>query len=535
MAGGTMIADTRYRQVHDDDLAQDQCRSVEDSFDRLTRLARQRDIGAFYEATATAVATIVSLDCYAIFERMEDDEEWEPFLLDDSSCYCPGPQDEHVQTVIREGVHQHFTLPETEGSAAGYFAIPLLAGGECTAVIVAGIQRAWEQTSVTERELVVRFGHHVDVLYENISLWRYLTELRDLFDSVGENVPHGLIAVNPAGQITALNSTAEFMFSVQKLFVLDAPLSEIFDTGLARLFTELMQTAIQGAVVEDREYEHSLGGKTSIRIGISASLIYNRHQELVGVLFLCRDLSMRQEIKHLRAVDQLKTEFLNTVSHELKTPLTALLGGIDILMADRAEMREDHAELVEVLADDVVRLQTLVYDLLDMARLQSGTAPLAQSCCVVHDLIREAVGFVRIDDSCEVSIEVDEGLPDIIVDAQKIQQALTNLVSNAVKYSPQGGQVQVRARADGAMLRIDVVDEGMGIHEDELPKIWDKFYRTRESSASEIEGTGLGLAIVKHIVDLHGGDAGVESTPGSGSTFSVSLPLVTGTIPGTPL
>ena len=215
------------------------------------------------------------------------------------------------------------------------------------------------------------------------------------------------------------------------------------------------------------------------------------------------------------------------MSHELKTPLTAILGGLEIIQDDVAQLPEDMREIIGVIGDGAARLRNLIFDLLDVSKLESGRVNLQEEPTNIQDIFTEALRVQHPHAKHTIVTNIAKDVPPILMDRAKMIQCLTNFVSNAIKYSPNGGTITLSASINPQtrMLMVSVADQGLGIAERHLKKIWQKFYRVDASYTSEIEGTGLGLVIVKAIVELHGGTVWVESVVGKGSTFFLTIPL----------
>jgi signal transduction histidine kinase len=236
----------------------------------------------------------------------------------------------------------------------------------------------------------------------------------------------------------------------------------------------------------------------------------------------------------LRQLEQLKSGFLSTVSHELKTPLTAIKTAIGLLGESRALRSPTEERLLRNMQRNEERLSALVSDLLDMARLESGQMTLSQQTLDVSEIVQEAVNIIRpLAESKQQCILVDLPINPLLVwaDRRRLEQVLVNLLSNAVKFAPQKGQVRVtvsplsgRSSAP-SLLCISVSDNGPGIPPEEQAHIFDRFYRGSERRTG---GTGLGLSIAKSLVELHGGQLWVESAVGTGSTFRFTLPIWVG-------
>jgi signal transduction histidine kinase len=225
-------------------------------------------------------------------------------------------------------------------------------------------------------------------------------------------------------------------------------------------------------------------------------------------------------------VNRLQTEFVGIVSHELRTPLTALLGFSELLLTqDVAD--SDRREWTTLLHNGAQRLRHLVEQLLDVSRIDHARLDLRLGPVSVAQATGQALqSIAAMPPGLEITQHFEPGLPPVLADHEKLVQILTNLVSNALKYSPDGGQITVDARRIGASVRIEVTDQGLGLPPEELDSIFERFHRVDDERRRTIEGTGLGLYITRQLVEMHGGAITVHSLgKGRGSTFTVLLPI----------
>jgi len=234
----------------------------------------------------------------------------------------------------------------------------------------------------------------------------------------------------------------------------------------------------------------------------------------------------------LRELDELKSDFLGNVSHELRTPLAAIKGFVDNLLDGiTGPVTGKQRHYLIRIHDNVERLTRMVSDLLDLTRIEAGKIELAPEPLDPAELVAEATEAVRPlarARSIQLALEV-AGCPPIWGDPDKVHQILTNLMSNALKFTPPGGRVtSPAAAAPGGMARLVVHDTGLGIPPAERERVFDKFYQVGRVDGERPSGTGLGLTIARHLVDLHGGRIWIEDGPGGGSTFVVLLPAAAG-------
>jgi two-component system phosphate regulon sensor histidine kinase PhoR len=231
----------------------------------------------------------------------------------------------------------------------------------------------------------------------------------------------------------------------------------------------------------------------------------------------------------LRRLENLRQEFVANVSHELKTPLSVIKAYVETLQAGAADDPEHCGPFLEKIGEQADRLHALILDLISLARIESGeevfdfrTVPLepAVAACLERHRARAATKGIQL-----ASIGPDHpGAAAAWADEESVNQILDNLIDNAVKYTPPGGQIQVRWTDSDDQIRLEVEDSGIGIPEQDLPRIFERFYRVDKARSRELGGTGLGLSIVKHLVQSMHGTVQATSHVGQGTTFTVLLP-----------
>ncbi len=233
-----------------------------------------------------------------------------------------------------------------------------------------------------------------------------------------------------------------------------------------------------------------------------------------------------EQNRSLVELDRLKTEFVATVSHELRTPLTAIVNYAELLAEALPETSDEVAEFVEIIDRNAQRLLALTDDLLLVARLESGGLTIERAPLRLAPLVAEVVDTLRPEAEAaglEVTVEIDPDPAPVVGDRARLAQVVENLLANAVKFTPEGGSVVVRARREATWWVLEVADTGIGIPEEEVDRLFDRFFRASNARLLEIGGSGLGLAIVRAIVELHDGALSVQTSE-RGTTVAVSLP-----------
>jgi two-component system phosphate regulon sensor histidine kinase PhoR len=226
-------------------------------------------------------------------------------------------------------------------------------------------------------------------------------------------------------------------------------------------------------------------------------------------------------------VSKMQTDFMNKVSHDLRTPLTSIRMFVETLQLGRLQEPARQAEALEIISEETARLSGIINRLLDWARMESGRRNYRLRREPVEAIVDAALAAFApqlLADNVELRRSVAPGLPPVMADREALSEALLNLLNNAYKYTGPEKRIEVRAARSGPSVFLSVVDDGPGIAPREQKRIFDKFYRAPDPLSRSIEGTGLGLAMVKHIVSGHGGKVSVQSELGKGTTFTIALP-----------
>lgn len=335
------------------------------------------------------------------------------------------------------------------------------------------------------------------------------------FDAVLSSMFEGIIVTDARGRILLMNP------SIRKFFLVDAA-----PEG-KRPLEILRNTAVQDMVDRLLEGKQRLI-RDEIRINRPQELVFQingvpvmRGRDLGGVILVFHDIT------EVRRLEKIRQDFVANVSHELRTPIASIKGYAETLLEGALENITERREFVNIIYQDSNRLAFLIDDLLDLARIESGMMTMEFAAVDLEPLVLRTIGILDKtirEKKLSLRVDIPGGLPQVAADEKRLSQVLLNLLDNAVKYTPDGGAVTVRAAVKERFVQIDVVDTGIGIPEKDLPRIFERFYRVDKGRSRELGGTGLGLSIVKHIVLAHGGDVWVESLLAQGSTFCFTLP-----------
>jgi len=288
---------------------------------------------------------------------------------------------------------------------------------------------------------------------------------------------------------------------------------------------ETLREAIQSLVLsgqEQKSISHELAlGRVHLR-ALSAAF-QGPDQEVLGTVTVFSDVTSFKEL------DEMKNDFVRMVSHELRSPISAIrLQHTVILDGLAGELTDKQRELISRAQAKLEGLLELINDMLDVAKMEAGFRQFEQVPLDLPEILKEIVEFLEAKAEAQrvkLHLEAAPGLPAILADRRGMEEVFTNLISNAINYSPNGGDVTVSVGMNDNLLEVQVSDQGVGIDPEEVPKIFDKFYRVKSPQTRQIIGTGLGLPIVRSVVEAHRGAIEVESQVGVGSTFRVLLPV----------
>jgi signal transduction histidine kinase len=238
--------------------------------------------------------------------------------------------------------------------------------------------------------------------------------------------------------------------------------------------------------------------------------------------------ALERDARERDRVERMKDDFVLTVSHELRTPVTVVKGFSEMLTADRHSLNARQLEAAEVIADSAGQLQTMINDLLDLARSDAGKLRIDPEPTAVRSLTQRVGRQMRPnfeEKNQRLTVSLEKDLPEVQADRDRIAQVLANLLTNAYKYAPEGAKVRLTASRVGEEVEFAVSDDGPGLGEEELEHVFERFWRAQSGETQAVGGTGLGLAIAKSLVELHGGAISATSVPGKGATFRFVLPV----------
>ncbi len=365
------------------------------------------------------------------------------------------------------------------------------------------------------------------IALENQNLYSELSLSKEYINNILESINGGLITIDMTDKITQINKNATAMLGLPSADIVGYRYKDAFTDTVVKMIDKEKKRALKDGFTSEILFEYSVSENLIIPIGINSSMLLDGAGNRNGIIIVLRNMSASKELERLRQLDDLKSEFVSNVSHELRTPLSIIKSYVEAMLEQvDPDDYQTQKEFLTVVNDETDRLTDLVSDLLDISRIEAGRFDIEMNPISISDIIGLVLPKLEtLDDSHKLVVDIPSNLPSLLADKDKMVQVFINLITNAIKFSPDGGEIFIHAEIREEKLKCDVSDQGIGISEKDIDRIFEKFYRVDISDRYEISGTGLGLPIVKHIINSHGGEISVKSDPGKGSTFSIFLPF----------
>ncbi|HLX32388.1 MAG TPA: ATP-binding protein [Gaiellaceae bacterium] len=532
------------RDITDEVLAEQQRGHSEEQLRFLARASELLGTSLAWEQTLAAIADLAvpSLAGYLVIDLLDENDElhWVVAVHADPAKtelvrelrikYPPSLPTHPIQVALRTGETQ--LLPDLQSAVdamahdskhgraireiantSGLVA-PLIARGRTLGVISLGTVGAQPRFDESDREMATELARRISVALDNARLFAEAQERAHAAEAL-EYVADGVFLVDELGIVRLWNPTAAIS--------LRRPAAEAVGRPVAELLPDWPSLRARIPVASDPQAGGSRPETLPVEVdGDECWLSISAVRFPGGTVYAFRDVTDE------RAVEQMKTDFVSTVSHELRTPLAAIYGAAMTLRRRDVSVDEPQRDrLLEVISSESDRLARIVNDILWASRLESGRMQVAIERCDAAAIAAEVADVARARMTAESALVLNapQGLPPVAADPDKLRQILTNLLDNAVKYSPDGGRVELEVARSGGRVRFRVADEGLGIPPAEQDRIFEKFFRLDPNLTRGVGGTGLGLYISRELVTRMNGRIWVVSDGRTGSSFFLELPI----------
>lgn len=379
----------------------------------------------------------------------------------------------------------------------------------------------------TDRPVLAAFADQAAIALQNAKLAHLLAEEKRTIESVLEHTADGIMSIDSLRQLISFNLTMEKLTGYSRGEVLGKECFRVLrlrnhkGENMCLLNCPLLTDSCAGSPTLERQGVIEAKDGRPIDVAMVYSIIRSPSGKAISAVVNVRDVSQVRQLENLRET------FLSMLGHELQTPLSIIKGYANTLSRSDSHWNEETVQQgLQVIEEESDRLSKIVNRLLLASRISTGTSPLRKEPIQLPSIANKVARRLQAVTSAHTfEFDFQSDFPSVLADPELIEEVLTNLVENAIKYSPEGGKIRLSGSLAGKMVRVSVSDEGVGIPAEELPHIFERFHRLKNSSAQATKGIGLGLYICKSIIEAHGGTIEASSQPGKGSLFTFSLPL----------
>ena len=376
-----------------------------------------------------------------------------------------------------------------------------------------------------DRQILASFADQAAIAVHNAQLYETISQEKQRLDAILEYSADGVMILNAGHRIQVFNRALSRLSGWPASDAIGRHHDEVIRWANLDTSADLNDAVAGGwplpsaqPIYVEGDLRRKNGG--TISLGITYAPLFDQAQHLVNIIANVRDIT------RFREAEEVKSTFVSVISHELKTPVALIKGYADTLLRKDASWdRRTTRQSLEVILEETNRLNALIDNLLDASRLQAGALSLElDEVAIDHLAIQEAHHFRTQTDRHEILTHFPAEFPTVKGDAGRLKQALDNLISNAIKYSPEGGTIEISGRARNGEVVVTIADQGVGIPLEEQPRIFESFFRGMSERHQATPGAGLGLYLSKAIVEAHEGRIWVESEPGEGAAFSFTIP-----------
>jgi signal transduction histidine kinase len=338
-------------------------------------------------------------------------------------------------------------------------------------------------------------------------------------EAIVTNMVEGVLVLDKKGDILLMNPSLRKSFLVDMSPEGKKPLEVMRHIVVQDIADGILKEKARGVISQ----EISIAGQEEKIFKVNGVPIM-REENIEGAILVFHDIT------ELRRLERMRQDFVANVSHELRTPLSSIKGYAETLLHGALDDKVNARDFVGIIHHDSERLSKLIDDLLNLSKIESGKIKMIFLPVELPALIRRIAAVLENQAKARsilLTVNAPQGLPKVLADESRLSQVILNLLDNAVKYTPEDGSVKISANSQDGFVQVDVTDTGLGIPDEDIPRIFERFYRVDKARSRELGGTGLGLSIVKHIVSAHNGQVWVSSQLGKGSTFSFTIPVST--------
>jgi len=374
---------------------------------------------------------------------------------------------------------------------------------------------------------------HIAIAVENAQLYGEIRKTKEYLENLVETAGDAIFTLDPNHKVVSWNAGAEIIFKRYKSHVVGKKIYDLIPENLSPALRGKIESTLESNTIVTLETVAPRGDGQISQIALTLSPIHGAKGEIIGISGIAKDITERKQAEQeLRRLNEAKSDFISTVSHELRTPLTSIKSLTEVLLSELASLPEVKVRRnLSIINEECDHLAELISGVLDFQKLDAGRFEVGLEDVTLADVVRQSVElFASMASQNKIELTTEILVPDTMTrikgDSERTLRILSNLVSNALKYTNAGGHVCILLSREEGNVKLAVADDGIGIPDSEKDRVFEKFYRVNSALARKNGGTGLGLAITKELVTLHDGKIWLESKEGKGCCFNVLFPAI---------
>ena len=375
-------------------------------------------------------------------------------------------------------------------------------------------KKIYIQTSDEIGDLADAFNYMSEQVNAQIA---QVNESKSRVEAVFLSMFEGVMVVDAQGSISLMNKSLKNFLQIEQDPLGKKPIEAVRNLQIQDIVESILKS--EGGLIS-REIS-ILFPEEKVLLVHAASIRKDVNTEGAVLVF--------HDVTNLRKLEKIRQDFVANVSHELRTPISSIKGFTETLLAGALKDKENAVDFLKIILADSNRLASLIDDLLNLSKIESGKLEMEKKSCKLLPIIEKVIASLKAqieNEKITMHLDIPENIPNILADETRIKQVFLNLIENAVKYNRPNGEISILAQESDNFVKISITDTGIGIPSKDQPRLFERFYRVDKARSRELGGTGLGLSIVKHIVQAHDGEVSLESIEGQGSTFSFTIPKV---------
>jgi len=428
---------------------------------------------------------------------------------------------------------------EPKYTTKSFICVPLKVSDKIIGVINASNKLDGTIFTEDDLNLFIVVAQHSAFAIENANLFSLTQNMKNYLESVIDNIPAVILTLDDKKRVVLHSKIREKILKVSEREIENQFYKEILNDRIVEVVDKLIKALEETGVSQYSEIDFTtLIAEKPVPLGISASYLRGVKNKILGLMLIFRNVTLNQEISKLKHLEEIRSDFLSMISHELRTPITSIKGAISLLNSMTKAKSKNYTppdkcaqmnELFDIVNRNLDRLVMLINDLIDVTEIANNSLRLNRQKSSINAIIKSALKKLigeAVKKSLIINEKLDENLPELEVDTERFEHIILHLIHNAIKFSSKGGKIDLSTYKENGKICINIKDNGKGIKSNDINKIYDLFFQEDSSKTRKYGGAGMGMHIVRKIVELHNGELTVRNNKNEpGVTVSIKLPI----------